>query len=134
MQAHQNIDLVKRLYEAFGKGDIDTIVNHLADQFVWRFDAPPIIPFAGNYTTPDEVRGYLGHLLEAQKDQVMQTDEFIANEDTVVMVGRYAATVIATNKRVDVAAIHVFTIQAGKLTRFLCFADTAKIADAYQTA
>ena len=63
-----------------------------------------------------------------------QTDEFIAYEDKVAMVGRYGATVIATNKQIDVAVVHVFTIQDGKITRFLNFADTARVADAYQTA
>lgn len=85
-------------WQAFRKGDISTILDHLADQFVWRFDGPSIIPFAGDRRTPDEVREYLRHLLEDQKGQVMQIDEFIANEDSVVMLGRYAATVIATNK------------------------------------
>ena len=44
MPEQENIDLVKRLYEAFGKGDIDTIIDHLASQFAWRFDAPSTIP------------------------------------------------------------------------------------------
>ena len=44
--------LIKGLYEAFGKGDIDPIIDHLAGHFVWRFDAPPAIPFAGDYKTP----------------------------------------------------------------------------------
>ena len=34
MQEQQNIDLVKKLYGAFGKGDIDTIIDHLAGQFI----------------------------------------------------------------------------------------------------
>ncbi len=69
MQEQQNIDLTKMLYEAFGKGDIDTIIDHLSDRFVWRFDAPPTVPFAGDYKTPDEVRrGFFGSLAETQKD------------------------------------------------------------------
>ena len=40
MHEQQNIDLVKKLYEAFGKGDIKTISDHLSGQLVWRFDAP----------------------------------------------------------------------------------------------
>jgi ketosteroid isomerase-like protein len=56
MQEQQNIDLIKGLYEAFGKGDIDTIFNSLADQLSWRFDAPSVIPYAGEYKTPDHVK------------------------------------------------------------------------------
>jgi hypothetical protein len=36
--------LVKKLYEAFGKGDIKTMIDHLADHLFWRFDAPSVIP------------------------------------------------------------------------------------------
>ena len=32
MQEQQNIDLVRKLYDAFSKSDIQTIVDHLADQ------------------------------------------------------------------------------------------------------
>ena len=43
MQEQQNIDLVKKLYGAFGKGDIQTIIDHLSDHLIWRFDAPSVI-------------------------------------------------------------------------------------------
>jgi ketosteroid isomerase-like protein len=60
MQEQQNVDLVKKLYEAFGKGDIDAITDSLADQFVWRFDAPSVIRYAGKYNTRDQVKeGFL---------------------------------------------------------------------------
>lgn len=133
MPEQQNIDLIKRLYEAFGKGDIDTIIDHLAGQFVWRFDAPSTIPFAGDFKTPDEVRrGFFGSLAETQKDQALKPEEFIAQGDNVVMIGRYSAVVTATNKRMDVPLVHVFTIQNGKVTRYLNFTDSGTIAEAYQ--
>jgi ketosteroid isomerase-like protein len=37
MQEQQNIDLVKKLYGASSKKDIDTIIDHLAGQLDWRF-------------------------------------------------------------------------------------------------
>jgi ketosteroid isomerase-like protein len=68
MPEQENVDLIRRLYEAFGKGDINTIIDHLASQFVWRFDAPSTVPFAGDFKTPDEVRrGFFGSLAETQK-------------------------------------------------------------------
>jgi ketosteroid isomerase-like protein len=128
----QNIDLVKKLYEAYGKGDIDTLIDHLADPFDWNFDAPSIIPFAGDQQTRDEVRRrFFGSLAESQKDQSLSPQEFIAQGDKVVMVGRYSATVVATGKSIDLAVVHVFTIQSGKITRFVNFTDTARLAEAY---
>jgi uncharacterized protein len=134
MPEQENVDLIRRLYEAFGKGDINTIIDHLASQFVWRFDSPSSVPFAGDFKTPDEVRrGFFGSLAETQKDQAVKPEEFIARDDNVVVIGRYSAVVTATNKRIDVPLVHVFTIQNGKVTRYLNFTDSATIAEAYKT-
>ena len=132
MQAQQNIDLIKKPYEAFGKGDIDTIIDHLAGQLLWRFDAPSVIPYAGEHDTPDKVRkGFFGPLASTQRDYALRTDEFIAQDDKVIMVGGYGATVTATGKSFDLQLVHVWTIQNGKVKRFVNFTDTAKVAEAY---
>jgi uncharacterized protein len=95
MQDH--IEPVQKLYGAFDKGDIETIIDHLADQLVWRFDAPSVIPYAGEHDIPGQVReGFFGALASTQKDFALSTEEFIAQDDKVIMVGRYGATVTAT--------------------------------------
>jgi ketosteroid isomerase-like protein len=132
MQEQENIEMVKKLYGAFGKGDIETVVDHLADQLVWRFDAPSVIPYAGERDTPSQVReGFFGELAGTQKDFALTTEEFIAQDDKVIMVGRYSATVTATGKNFDLPLVHVWTVQNGKVKRFLNFTDTAKVAEAY---
>jgi ketosteroid isomerase-like protein len=82
MQEQQNIDLVKKLYEAFAKGDIKTIIDHLADHLIWRFDAPSVIPYAGDHSTPDQVReGFFGALASTQKDYALRLTSFVAQDD-----------------------------------------------------
>jgi hypothetical protein len=67
MQEQQNIDPIKALYQAFGK----ETSTHVASHLVWPFDAPPIVPYAGDYKTPDEVRRrFFGSLAETQTDRV----------------------------------------------------------------
>lgn len=132
MLEQDNINLIKKLYAAFGKGDIETIIDHLADQLVWRFDAPAVIPYAGEHDTPDQVKeAFFANLASTQKDYSLQTDEFIAQGDKVIMVGSYGATVKATGKRFDLSLVHVWTIQNSKVKRFVNFTDTAKVAEAY---
>ncbi len=112
MQEQQNIDLIKKLYQAFGQGDINTLIAHLADDFVWRFDAPSVIPYAGDQKTHDEVRNAIfGSLWQCERGQMLKPEEFIAQGDKVVVIGRYHATVAATGKSFDVAKVHEFTIQ-----------------------
>jgi hypothetical protein len=47
------------------------------------------------------------------------------------MVGGYGATVTATGKSFDLPLVHVWTIQNGKVKRFVNLTDTAKVAEAY---
>lgn len=132
MQEQQNIDLVKKLYAAFGKGDIETIIDHLADQLIWRFDAPSVVPYAGEHDTPDQVKaGFFQPLASTQKNHALSADEFIAQDDKVIMVGRYGATVTSTGKSFDLPLVHVWTVQNGRVKRFVNFTDTAKVAEAY---
>jgi ketosteroid isomerase-like protein len=132
MQEQDNIDLIKKLYAAFGEGNIETIIKHLADQLVWRFDAPSVIPYAGEHGTPQQVKErFFATLASTQKDYSLGTDEFIAQGDRVIMVGSYGATVKSTGKRFDLPLVHVWTIQNGKVKRFVNFTDTAKVAEAY---
>ena len=91
MLEQDNIDLIKKLYAAFGKGDIETIIDHLADQLVWRFDAPAVIPYAGEHDTPDQVKeAFFANLASTQKDYSLQTDEFIAQGDKLSWWGATA--------------------------------------------
>ena len=56
--------------------------------------------------------------------------------DTVLNVyaggsGSYGAIVNATDRRFDLPLVHVWTLQDGKVKRFVNFTDTAKVAEAY---
>jgi uncharacterized protein len=47
------------------------------------------------------------------------------------MIGTYGATVTATGKRFDLSLVHVWTVENGKVKRFVNFADAAKVAEAF---
>ncbi len=127
----ENIALVKKLYDAFAKGDLQTILDHLSEDVDWRMEGPSQVPFAGIRRGKSEVASFFQVLATTQTGQKLQTDEYIGDGDTVVTVGRYSGTVVATGKKLDNAVVHVFTIKSGKVTRFLDFGDTAQMLAAY---
>ncbi|MEZ4674167.1 MAG: hypothetical protein R2932_08000 [Caldilineaceae bacterium] len=48
MNSQQNIQVVQDLYTAFGRGDMATILDLLADDVDWFFNGrPQDVPFAG---------------------------------------------------------------------------------------
>jgi ketosteroid isomerase-like protein len=52
----------------------------------------------------------------------------------VVALGRFTGTVMATGNKIDTAIAHVFTIRGGKVSRWLGYGDTARVAEAYSRA
>ena len=131
MNEQQNVALIQKLYAAFERGDVQTILDNLADDVQWTLEGPAIIPYAGTKTGPAQVLGFFQALAGTQSDLKLTTESFVAQGDTVAALGRYGATVKATGKKFDSAVAHFFTIRDGKVARFLDFGDTAAMADAY---
>ena len=44
MSDSTNVDVVKRFYGAFGRGDIPAALDLLDDEVEWTFQAPSVIP------------------------------------------------------------------------------------------
>lgn len=47
MSEHSNVDLLRRGYDAFGKGDMDTLRDLLAENIVWHVPGSNIL--SGDY-------------------------------------------------------------------------------------
>ena len=42
-----NVAIVKDMYAAFGRGDIATVLSHVAEDSVWPMEGPSAIPRTG---------------------------------------------------------------------------------------
>ncbi len=131
MSEQANLELVQAMYAAFSRGDIQTIINHLAPDVVWVHEGPETIPFTGRRKGTAEVLGFFKALGETQENQKLTIEANVAQGDRVATCGRYSGTVKATGKKFDSAVAHFFTIRNGKVTEFLDYGDTAQMADAY---
>ena len=44
------LDTVKAMYDAFGKGDIPSILEHMSEHFTWQDPCDPsIVPYGGKF-------------------------------------------------------------------------------------
>ncbi|MGA8025977.1 MAG: nuclear transport factor 2 family protein [Bryobacteraceae bacterium] len=134
MNEQENIALVKKLYDAFAKGDIKTILAHLSDDVKWSSPGPDTIPYSGDKTGPTEVREFFSELVGTQENVNLTIDQFVAQGDAVATLGRYSGNVKATGEPFDSVVGHFFTIRAGKVSRWIGLADTAHAAAAYTRA
>ena len=121
MSEQENIELVKRGYEAFSAGDIETVMNTLDDNVEWV--QPGESAISGTYHGKDELGQFLARL--AEKSPTVKLNRLIADGDTVV-----ALTDVAVGEEKGQDA-DVFTIRDGKTVRVQTHGDTALMERVY---
>jgi uncharacterized protein len=133
MDEQENIALVKKLYEAFARGDVQTILDHLTEDVQWSNPGPSIVPYFGDRTGPGPVREFFDQLVGTQENVNLTIDQFIAQGDAVATLGRFTGRVKATGRPFNSLVGHFFTIRDGKVARWIGLGDTANAAAAYST-
>jgi uncharacterized protein len=131
MSEQQNVALIQKMFEAFGRGDVQTILDHCTNDCEFYCPGPAIIPYAGMKKGPAEIQAYFDALISTQSSANLGIDELVAQGDAVVAIGRYTAKVNATGKLFDTPVILTFHLQDGKITRHMVVGDTAAIAASY---
>jgi ketosteroid isomerase-like protein len=130
----QNTTLIQQAFEAFGRGDIPAILDRCSADCEFYFPGPSTIPYTGTKKGKAEIRTYFDVLTGTQSDINLAIDKFVAQDDTVVAIGRYSAIVTATRKTIDTPIVLTFTVQDGKITRHMVLGDSAAVAESYTTA
>ena len=126
-----NIETTERVFEAFGRGDIDAILEHLAADVVIEFYGPPAIPYAGTYRGRDDARRFFETVLASIDVNVFEPQEMIASGDKVVVTGHLNLTAKATGREIDSDFVHVITLAGGRWLRFRDFMNTANAVAAF---
>jgi ketosteroid isomerase-like protein len=133
MNAEQNIETVKGMYEALGHGDIDAILAAVTDDVDWSTDAAiTSAPWYGPRHGKDQVRRFFDGIAHAGPITEFAPVSFASNDDGDVMVViRYAFTVQATGKDVAMNMHHYFRFRDGKVCYVRSAEDTAQVAAAF---
>ncbi len=97
----------------------------------WINEGPNSIPYAGTFHGRKDVQRFFEALATTVNDGRVTPEDWITQGEKVVSTGRFTATVKATGRRIDVPIAHVFTLRNGKIARWVGYADTARVAEAY---
>jgi uncharacterized protein len=127
----KSVDVVKGLYEAFGKGDVPGVLGAFDQGIDWR-EAEGFLYADGNpYSSPQAVaEGVFQRLGTDVQDFAVTPERMIDGGDTVVVEGRYRGTMKATGTPVDAQFAHVWELREGKVIRFQQYTDTRQWAAA----
>ncbi len=125
------IDVTKKIFEAFGAHDIDTIVESLHPDIRIEFYGPNVIPYAGNYDGRDECRQFFETVLSSVDIHQFDPEEFICEGDKVVVTGHLNLTTKSTGLIIDSDFVHVITVADQKWLLFRDFMNTANAQAAF---
>jgi len=127
----ENADQVRKLYEAFNRGDVPFVIAAMDPEIVWN-EADNFIYADGNpYVGPNAVlQGVFMKLgTEWEGFSVAAGDVFDAG-DTVISAGHYSGKFRNTGREVRAQFAHFFTFRDGKLLKFQQYTDTAQFKEA----
>ena len=128
------IEVVRRFYEALGRGDVLAAVGMLAPSLDWT-EAERFPYHGGTWHTPQAVlEGLFAPLEREWEDFSARPESYVAEGERVVSLGAYGGRHRKTGRSLAAPFAHVWTVREGKIVGFVQYTDTAKVLEAAQGA
>jgi hypothetical protein len=117
----ERLSAVHAVYEAFGRGEIDRIVELLRET---EWHETQGMPYGGIYTGAQAIlENVIGPIGSDVQGFSARPDELLpAGDDRVLVLGRYRGA--GSAGEVDVPFAHLWTVRDGRLTTFVQYTDT----------
>lgn len=116
MAGSDNIATIKSIYEAFGKGDVATILDNVTDDVDWATDTTADgAPWYGVRHGKDDVAGFFQALGESVEVHEFTPLSFAADGDDVHTLVRFRASAPATGGEAAMNLHHYFRFREGKI-------------------
>jgi ketosteroid isomerase-like protein len=127
-----NIESIKALYAAFGRGDVGAVLAGFDEQIRWQ-DAEGFRYADGNpYVGPQAVaEGIFMRIVGDVDNFQVAPASYIAGTDAVVVEGRYTGRMKATGVSIDAQFAHIWRLSGGKVVSFQQYTDTHQWAMAF---
>jgi ketosteroid isomerase-like protein len=134
MNDQVNVDVVQQAYAAFGRGDIPALLSLLTDDVEWSLYGPSVIPWAGTRHGHEGVAEFFSLIGETLEFEQFEPREFVAQGDTVVVLGYERSLVKPTGHTFEQEWAHVYTLRNGKIAKGRFIEDTAAQVVAFSAA
>jgi len=127
-----NLAIVKQVYDAFSRRDINTILELLHDDVEWVEPENPYNPAGGAR------RGHAGFLewlsigKNAEDILVLTPLRFLTDTESVAVIGNMKCRVIRTQKIYESDFVHYIVLRNQKVLKFQEFFDTYLAAEAFR--
>jgi uncharacterized protein len=123
-----NKEIVENAHASVASDDIPAALGAMADEIRWT--EADGFPLAGTYVGLQAVlEGVFMRLGEIGDDFAALPERFLADGDTVVLLGSYGWKHKSSGEPAEVKMVHVWTLQGGKAVAFQQHVDTIKVRE-----
>ena len=131
MPAEDNLATIRAIYEAFGTGDVATILDAVADDVDWAVDAEPVAPWYGQRNGKDGVASFFADIASATEVQDFAVEGMAASDNEVFAFLRFGVRMKATGREASFHLHHYFRFGGdGKVEYYRGSEDSAQVARA----
>lgn len=134
-ETKRNVDILKEAYALWNDSKAESVahwLNMIDENVHWRSLAGGAdgMEFTGECCNKKEVENYFNHLGGEWSMNHYTVDEFIAQDDRVVMVGSCGWTNKKTDKSIDTPKVDIIRMKDSKIVDFYELYDTAMTLNA----
>lgn len=128
MAPQDNAELIRTGYEAFAKGDLDTVSSVFAEDISWH--VPGRSQISGDLQGRDQVLEFFGRLTELAGGTFrLEPHDLLSSEEHVVVL--VTAHAERDGRSLDSRNVHVWHVRDGKASEFWGFSDDQYRDDAF---
>jgi ketosteroid isomerase-like protein len=126
MAADDNLATIKGIYDSFGAGDVQAILDQLADDVDWAaVAASDAAPWYGQRKGKDEVAQFFAAVGENIDVPGFTPESFTANEDEVMVKISSSMKSKQTGREAATTLMHYWRLRDGKVVMYRGTEDTA---------
>ena len=109
--SHENVEVVRAVYDCWRQGDFRATANKVAPDFEWKQVHGVVEP--GSHVGADANRA-LRSIFEVYEDLRVEAEEYVDAGDTIVVVARAHGTARGSGLHMDQRLAFVWTVREGK--------------------
>jgi ketosteroid isomerase-like protein len=132
MNDQDKIQIVKGIYEAVGRGDIDAILERVTDEVDWAADvAGNAAPWHGPRVGKQGVASFFQDLGTSIEISEFTPHGYAAGDGNVQVLVDWTFRPLANDRRTSMTMHHFWQLQEGRVTRFRGSEDSVLTARAF---
>jgi uncharacterized protein len=130
--SQENIAIVRQMYDAFSKKDINKILGLLSDDVEWTEPENPFNPAGGTRKGHSGFLEWLNIGKNAEDILVLEPKKFLCDMDSIAVIGFMRCLAKPTGRIYESDFVHFIVIKDNKICKFQEFFDTYIAGEAFK--